>query len=141
MTPWTIAQQTPLSMGFPRQEYWSGLLFPSTGDLSNPGIKHMSPALQVDSLPQSHQRSPCRPKRSALFDIRDCCSGKLHYSPVLELSVCLDTSLGREFSHLLTTLNLIETPKVKRQVIFLLLLCKNLRNFLKATQLNKCQRQ
>ena len=45
MTPWTVARQAPLSMGFPRQEYWSGLLFPSPGDLPNPGIKPLSPAL------------------------------------------------------------------------------------------------
>ena len=43
----------------PRQEYWSGLLFPSPGDLSGPGIKPKSPAWQVDSLPRSHQESPC----------------------------------------------------------------------------------
>ena len=41
-TPWTVAHQAPLSMGFPRQEYWSGLPFPSPGDLPNPGIKPMS---------------------------------------------------------------------------------------------------
>ena len=50
MTPWTIAHQTPLSVEFSRQEYWSGLPFPSPGDLPNPGIKPRSPALQVDSL-------------------------------------------------------------------------------------------
>jgi len=44
-TPWTVARQAPLSMGFPRQEYWSGLLFPSPGDLPNPQIKPASPAL------------------------------------------------------------------------------------------------
>ena len=49
-TPWTIASQAPLSMGFSRQEYWSGLPFPSPGDLSNPGIKPRSPALQADTL-------------------------------------------------------------------------------------------
>ena len=43
-TPWTVARQAPLSMGFPRQEYWSGLPFPSPGDLPNPGIKPRSPA-------------------------------------------------------------------------------------------------
>ena len=54
MTPWTVALQAPLSMGFPRQEYWSGLPFPSPGDLPNPGIvpaSFASSALQVDSLP------------------------------------------------------------------------------------------
>ena len=50
-TPWTAARQTPLPMGFPRQEYWGGLPFPSPGDLPNPGIKPASPALQADSLP------------------------------------------------------------------------------------------
>ena len=42
---WTVARQASLSMGFPRQEYWSGLPFPSPGDLPDPGIKSMSPAL------------------------------------------------------------------------------------------------
>ena len=51
MTPWTIACQAPLSMGFPRQEYWSRLPFPSPRDLSDPGIEPGSPALQADSLP------------------------------------------------------------------------------------------
>ena len=50
-TPWTGACQAPLSMGFSRQEYWSGVPFPSPGDLPNPGIELGSPALQVDSLP------------------------------------------------------------------------------------------
>ena len=52
-TPWTVALQASLSMGFPRQEYRSGLPFPSLGDLPNPGVKPMfyvSPALQADSL-------------------------------------------------------------------------------------------
>ena len=43
--PWTVAYQAPLSMGFSRQEYWSGLPFPSPGDLPNPGIELGSPAL------------------------------------------------------------------------------------------------
>ena len=42
-TPWTVALQAPLSMGFSRQEYWSGLPFPSPGDLPKPGIKLVSP--------------------------------------------------------------------------------------------------
>ena len=44
-TPWTVAQQDPLLMGFPRQEYWSGLLFLSLGDLSDTGMEPVSPAL------------------------------------------------------------------------------------------------
>ena len=49
-TPWTATCQAPLSMEFSRQEYWSGLSFPSPGDLPNPGIKPRSPTLQADSL-------------------------------------------------------------------------------------------
>ena len=56
-TPWTVAHQAPLSMGFPRQDYFSGLPFPPPGDLPDPGIKFTS-ALQVDSLPLSHLGSP-----------------------------------------------------------------------------------
>ena len=51
MTPWTVACQALLSMEFSRQEYWSGLPFPSAGDLPNPEIELGSPALQADSLP------------------------------------------------------------------------------------------
>ena len=47
--PWTVASQASLSMGFSRQEYWSGLPFPTPGDLSNPGIEPESPTLQADS--------------------------------------------------------------------------------------------
>ena len=50
-TPWTVAHQAPLSMGFSRQEYWNGLPFPSPRDLPNPGIEPRSPALQADDLP------------------------------------------------------------------------------------------
>ena len=45
MTPWTVVRQAPLFMGFPRQEYWSVLPFPSLGDLPGPGVEPASPAL------------------------------------------------------------------------------------------------
>ena len=57
-TPWTVALQVPLSMGFSRQEYWSGLPFPSPGDLPNLGIRPGPPALQADSLPTELQGKP-----------------------------------------------------------------------------------
>ena len=60
-TLWTVAHQAPLSMGFSKQEYWSGLPFPPPRDLPNPGIEPASPAcpaLQADSLPLSHQGIP-----------------------------------------------------------------------------------
>ena len=58
VTLWTVAPQTPLPMGFSRQEYWNRLSCPAPGDLPNPGIEPRSPTLQVDSLPLSHQGSP-----------------------------------------------------------------------------------
>ena len=66
-TPWTVAHQAPLSMGFSRQGYWSGLPFPSPGDLPNPGIEPRSPALQADSLPSE---PPGKPKTSDSFHLR-----------------------------------------------------------------------
>ena len=50
VTPWTVAHQAPQSMGFSRQEYWSGLPFPSPGDLPDPGIEPRSPTLRADAL-------------------------------------------------------------------------------------------
>ena len=56
--PMDCAYEAPLSMEFSRQEYWSGLPFPSPGDLLNPGIEHRSPALQADSLLTELQGKP-----------------------------------------------------------------------------------
>ena len=53
-TPMTAAYEAPLSMRFSRQESWSGVPFPSSGDLPDPGIEPGSPALQVDSLPTNN---------------------------------------------------------------------------------------
>ena len=50
-TPWTVAYQASPSMGFSRQEYWSGLPFPSPGDLPDPGIEPRSPTMRADALP------------------------------------------------------------------------------------------
>ena len=58
-TPWTVGHQSHLSMGFSRQEYWSGLPFPSAGDLPDRGIESGSPELASDSLPLSHQGLLC----------------------------------------------------------------------------------
>ena len=72
VTVWTVALQAPLSMGFPRQEYWSGLPFLAPGDLPDPGTEPRSPALQVDSLPSE---PPGRPN--------------LQYVPLKEHLTCL----------------------------------------------------
>ena len=62
-TPWTIASQPPLSMGFSWQEYWSGLTFSPSGDLPNPGIEPRSLTLQMDSLPSE---PPGKPKNTGV---------------------------------------------------------------------------
>ena len=62
-TPQTVAHQAPLTTEFSRPEYWSGWLFPSPGDLPNPGIKPSSPMLQMDSLPSE---PPGKPKNSGV---------------------------------------------------------------------------
>ena len=54
--PWAVACQAPLSMGFSRQEYWSGLPFPSPGDLPGPGTELRSPVLHIDTLPNGAMR-------------------------------------------------------------------------------------
>ena len=63
VTPWTVAHQAPHPWEFSRQGYWSGLPFPTPGDLPNPGIKPRSPMLQVDSLPAE---PPGKPKNTAV---------------------------------------------------------------------------
>ena len=62
-----VAYQAPLSMEFSWQEYWSGLTFPSPGDLPNPEIKPRSPALQTDSLPPEPPGKPQLSSRSTTF--------------------------------------------------------------------------
>ena len=62
--PWTVAYQTPPSMGFSRQKYWSGVPFSSPGYLSDPGIKLSSPTLQADTLPSE---PPAKP----MLDLKD----------------------------------------------------------------------
>ena len=66
VTPWTVAHHAPLSMGFSRQEYWSGLPCPPPEDLLNPGIEPRSPALQEDSLQAELSGKP-----NALFIIKN----------------------------------------------------------------------
>ena len=61
--PWTVANQAPLSIEFPRQEYWGGLPFLSPGDLPDPRNTHVLP-WQADSLPLSHQGSPIQGKKT-----------------------------------------------------------------------------
>ena len=66
-TPWTIAYQAPPSMGFSRQDYWSGFPFPSPGDLPDPGLEPRSPALQGDALTSEPPGKPLMSGSSLAF--------------------------------------------------------------------------
>ena len=66
VTPWTVAHQAPLSMGFPRQEFWSGLPSPTPGDLPNTEIEPRSPTLQEDSLPSEPPGKPMNTELGSL---------------------------------------------------------------------------
>ena len=100
-TSWTVACQAPLSMEFCRQEYWSGLPFPTLGDLPDPD-KPLSPSLQVVSLPLTHLGFPLVTTEIDSVEIFIEClnlpgcvfrSCSIYISPVLSVSVLL-----RDFS-------------------------------------------
>ena len=85
-TPWTLAYQAPPSMGFSRQEYWSGLPFPSPGDLPNPGIKPRSLTLQADALPSEPQEFAHRSTKTFSSVTQSCptlCDPMNHSMPGL----------------------------------------------------------
>ena len=66
-TPWTVAYQASLSMGFSRQEYWSGLPFPSPGDLPDPGNEPGFPALEADALTSEPPGKPNSVRETLIF--------------------------------------------------------------------------
>ena len=72
VTPLTVAYQAPPSIGFSRQEYWSGLPLPSPGNLPHPGIEPGSPALQADALPSEPSRKPGRIYSSKSYYKQNC---------------------------------------------------------------------
>ena len=100
VTPWTIAHEAPLSMGFSRQEYWSGLPFRSPGDIPNPGIEPVSPvfpALTVDSLPLSHMASETSseeffPASSSAWGLLATFGLKIHFC-----NLCLHQNMAISF--------------------------------------------
>ena len=109
VAPWTIACQAPPSMGFPRQEYWSGLPFPSPGDFPNPGIKTTSAPWQTDSLPLSHLGSPWLLFLMKWFLLSDAFSFELELRPsnlkdpsncnILHLTKSMTCCLSWNFRH------------------------------------------
>ena len=113
-TPGTAAQQAPLSMGFPRQGYWSGVPSPPPGDLPDPGtelLSFASPALQVDSLPLSFGEAPVQHHTSQLkmtgidnisqnkLTAEEWKSKTIQSFQVLEPCMCLTNKLTIEYMH------------------------------------------
>ena len=88
VTPWTVAHQAPLSMGFSRQEYWRGKSFPSPGDLPDPGIELGSLARQMDSLPSE----PPESSRMEVTFFFQCCNRRLLWKNIS----CMWTKIRRE---------------------------------------------
>ena len=93
-TPWTVAHQASQSMGFSRQEYWSGLPVPSPGDLPGPEIEPMSPTLQADTLTSELPGKP-------IFQLPNICLKNrtllAEYSKMIILSYLFD---GKEENHI-----------------------------------------
>ena len=100
-TPWAVTRRVPLSMEFSRQEYWSGLPFPTPEDFSTPGIKPGSPILQADFFffkPLSHQGSPSMRETQALLSAHLFQSAQLQCLIVFTLGLfLLFSSLGCHF--------------------------------------------
>ena len=108
-TTWTVAHQAPLSMGFSRQEYWSGLPFPSLGDLPDPGIEPRSPVLQADSLPTELRGKPLKQENHSKKQggcERRCKIGS-HNVPSLFLS-CFLLSQGFKTRHILSAQKVLD---------------------------------
>ena len=106
-TPWTVALQAPLSVGFPRQEYWSGLPFPSPGDLPEPGIKLEAPALAGGFFTTEPPGKPLYVLHAVcsvvqlcptLFNPVDCCppGSSLHWIILARILECVAISSFRD---------------------------------------------
>ena len=124
VTPWTVTCQAPLSVGFSRQAYCSGLPLPSPGDLPNPGIDARSPLSQADSLPSKPPRKHHQSSHSVM-----CCTS-VHFRqgetlPTSRLSQCDVTWVlrgpgQRRGAHLFWTMLMANTPHLSRDVTWVL---------------------
>ena len=99
VTPWSVAGQVPLFVGFSRQEYWSGLSLLSPGDLPNPGIEPESPALQIDSLlsgPPGKPRPPGKTISMGFFVFFSLCTSFVSVKIVLDQVIKCDILGGKK---------------------------------------------
>ena len=140
-TSWTAALQAPLSLEFSRQEYWSGLPFPSPGDLSNPGIKPESPELKTNTLLSKllgkRQHFPETEKNQQRcikhWNIMDCSIAKLERAwqwrnafKILREPKLLHAIYKYEGSGKKDILKQVMTQKITSQILFLKKLLKDL---------------
>ena len=105
-TPWTVGRQAPLSMGFSRQEYWSGLPCPPPGDLPHPGIKPGSPALQADALSSEPPAKPGNEKYLKVTGLKSIFPPQSHPRQLFQLyfpSGLTCPSSGLKAAHLSST--------------------------------------
>ena len=101
-TSWTIAHQTLLSIGFSRQDYWSGLACPPPGDLPHPGNETQSPSLHADFFFSQLSKPPGKPSHVCaryIFKYFICVMSPLHYSVQLSYSVVSDSLRPHESQH------------------------------------------
>ena len=115
-TPWTVAHQAPLSIEFSRQEYWSGLPFPSLWDLPNPGIEPRSPALQADSFPSE---PPGKPPQGWVVNPKPLSLSCFQRT----LSSCISPLLTSLTLNIYYTLSLLSPPSCKYCVFLSLPRC------------------
>ena len=111
--PWTVAYWAPLSMEFQRQQYWSGLPFPSPGDLPNPGLKPGSPALQTDVLPSEPYQPLCQTQyqnRSTQFLVLDMEGSFKSWSQRSKLVHILST--GQDVGHIYNGILVIKNNEI-----------------------------
>ena len=135
-TLWTVAHQAPLSIGFPRQGYWTGLSFPSTGDLADPGTKPASPALAGRFFTTEPPGKPkCRVHHTKCW-AKSITSWNQDCQEKYQLQICIwYHSNGRKWRGTKEPLNEGERGKWKSSLIFLFLL---IFYHLNSTSLNKC---
>ena len=120
VTPWTVAHQAPLSIGFSKQEYWSRLPFPTPGDLPNPGIKPRSPELQAISLlselPENQLNQTKQHKNSASKSYKaKKCTRKNVYHMILKGQSKFSRNSPFSVANIFFTLNLVFFKVIKEK--------------------------
>ena len=119
-TPWTVANQSPLSTGFLRWEYWGGLPFPPSGDLPNLRTQHMFPVLQADFLPLCHLGNPITYYCSAIKKSATNTCNSLNLQNIKQKKPDIEESILHDFIHVKFKDRQINTiaPEIRTPVVF-----------------------